>query len=71
MKNENRKCQNCEYYQQRQGHQDGICHIRAPQVVTVINVKGVAPQEQDGQLFKKIHGAVNLSQNELIAHRFI
>lgn len=40
MSTENRKCENCEYYEQRQGHQDGICRIRAPQVVTGINVKG-------------------------------
>lgn len=41
MNNENRKCQNCEYYQQHRGQQNGVCRIRSPQVVTAINVKGV------------------------------
>jgi len=41
----NCKCQNCKYYQQLQGQiqgqEKGTCHIRPPQVVTVIDVKGV------------------------------
>ena len=41
MNTENHKCQNCEYYQRRQGKQDGKCCKRPPQVVTSINVKGV------------------------------
>ena len=45
MSTENRKCENCEYYEQRKGHQDGICRIRSPQVVTAINVKGVGRPE--------------------------
>ena len=39
MNTENRKCRNCEYCQLRS--HDGICHIRPPQVVITINVKGV------------------------------
>lgn len=41
MNTENRKCQNCEYYQQHQGSQGGVCRIKPPQVATSINVKGV------------------------------
>ncbi len=41
MTNENRKCPNCDYYQQHEGSQEGICCMKPPQVVTAINAKGI------------------------------
>jgi hypothetical protein len=72
MGTENHKCENCEYYQRRQGQQDGICHIRSPQVVTAINVKGVGmpktgwPIVQKDDWCGKFKGKAGKPSKELI-----
>jgi hypothetical protein len=47
MSNESRMCQNCNFYQGREGPQDGICCIKPPQIVTVTNEVGVGTPQTE------------------------
>ncbi len=47
MSNENRTCQNCNYFQELQEPQDGICCIRSPQIVTAIDEEGVGTPQTE------------------------
>ena len=53
MSTENPKCQNCEYYQQHQAREDGICRIRSPQVVTAIDAAGVGMPQTGWPIVQK------------------
>ena len=47
MSSENRTCQNCNFFQELQEPQNGICCIRSPQIVTAIDEEGVGiPQTE-------------------------